>query len=256
MVEGLAYDGNNLWAYENELNDLYALNPETRDIISQVQVDLPWIHGITFDGDNIWVNDFETDSLYRIDQTDGSILHSIESPDDRGIGITWDGTYLWTDDFGTNLLYQIDPTDGEVLRSLPSPTANSRDLTWDGSYIWTVTWVTDLVYQYDVGEAPTSVEIMDGVPSSFELLGNYPNPFNANTIVSFSISEPADVSLDIYDMLGRKVITLTDRHYETGKHEIKWNGKNSQNRDVSSGMYLYKLSSGGNTETKSMIYLR
>jgi len=74
-----------------------------------------------------------------------------------------------------------------------------------------------------------------------KLLGNYPNPFNPSTNIRFSLPEKAKVKITIYNVKGQKVIELTDKRYNSGAHSIIWNGKDDNYKQVSSGVYLYKL---------------
>jgi hypothetical protein len=79
-------------------------------------------------------------------------------------------------------------------------------------------------------------------------LHNYPNPFNPSTTISFSIPEKADINLSIYNIKGQKVNTLAHREFERGMHKVVWNGKDKNNKAVSSGVYFYKLDVNGRTE--------
>ena len=106
-------------------------------------------------------------------------------------------------------------------------------------------------------ELPTSVSDNDqSIPYRFSLSQNYPNPFNPSTLVKFTLAERGNVNLDIYDMLGRKVKTLVSGTLESGEHEIIWNSIDESGDEVASGIYLYKLVSGGFTLVKRMTLLR
>ena len=78
-------------------------------------------------------------------------------------------------------------------------------------------------------------------PSKFELLQNYPNPFNPSTTIEFSISQPADVQLTIYNILGEKIISMNKAINQSGLNSFIWNGTNRLNNPVSSGLYVYKI---------------
>jgi hypothetical protein len=81
---------------------------------------------------------------------------------------------------------------------------------------------------------------------------NYPNPFNPGTTITFGLAEPADVKLEIYDIMGRKVSTLIDApKMGRGEHQIYWSAG-----DLASGIYLYKLVSGKNVITRKMMLLK
>jgi hypothetical protein len=89
------------------------------------------------------------------------------------------------------------------------------------------------------------------VPSAVTLQQNYPNPFNPKTAIEYSVASTQYVSLKIYDVLGREVASLVDETRQPGVHSVSWDA-----RGFSSGVYFYRLQSGGFTETKRMILLR
>jgi subtilisin family serine protease len=101
-----------------------------------------------------------------------------------------------------------------------------------------------------------AVESGTSRPLAFELGQNYPNPFNPATRISYSIPQNGHVSLKIFDVLGREVVTLVDRDETAGSHYVTWGGTGASSTLVSSGVYLYRLESGGSSKTQKMIVLR
>jgi hypothetical protein len=89
------------------------------------------------------------------------------------------------------------------------------------------------------------------VIKEFSLLQNYPNPFNPTTTISWQSSIGSLQTLKIYDVLGNLITTLVDEYMPAGKHEINFDASS-----LSSGVYLYKLSSGKYSETKKMLVLK
>ena len=84
-----------------------------------------------------------------------------------------------------------------------------------------------------------------GVPEAFQLYGNWPNPFNANTIIAFDMSRTAPVHLVVYDVLGRRVRALHSGELLTaGNYRTSWNGRDDEGRQAASGVYLYRLIAG------------
>jgi hypothetical protein len=83
------------------------------------------------------------------------------------------------------------------------------------------------------------------------LLSNYPNPFNAATLISYRLDKPGPVNLAIYDILGRKIETLIDSEEEAGYHEIIWDAG-----EFSSGLYFYKITAGGYSNIKKMLLVK
>ena len=89
-----------------------------------------------------------------------------------------------------------------------------------------------------------------------QLLQNSPNPFNPSTTIKFYIPNTSDVSIKIYDMLGREVTTLFNEQTTAGYHIVFWNGKDRRGENVASGVYLYRLTAGNFSETKKMNLLK
>ena len=90
----------------------------------------------------------------------------------------------------------------------------------------------------------------------FTLSGNYPNPFNPSTTISYSIPTDGNVELIVYNIRGQKVKTLVKGTQPAGVYNVTWNGKDENGRSVSSGVYFYKLRSSGKTAVKKMLLLK
>jgi hypothetical protein len=88
-------------------------------------------------------------------------------------------------------------------------------------------------------------------PESFELLQNFPNPFNAQTVIRFQLAEEGSVVVDICDLLGRKLATALDAYVSPGNHSVIWNPG-----DNLSGIYFYKIQAENRSETRKMIFLK
>jgi len=94
------------------------------------------------------------------------------------------------------------------------------------------------------------------LPMVFTLNQNYPNPFNPKTEIWFGLPGDGQVTLEVYDVMGRRVNTLINDNLRAGRHKIIWNGTNDEGESVSSGMYFYKLSQNENVITKKMMLLK
>lgn len=88
-------------------------------------------------------------------------------------------------------------------------------------------------------------------PTSFELCQNYPNPFNPSTVISYSIPNDSKVTLKVYNQLGQEVKTLVDGFKEKGVYNVDFDGK-----DLSSGIYIYKIQAGEFSQTSKMILMK
>ena len=80
------------------------------------------------------------------------------------------------------------------------------------------------------------------IPKNYELLGNYPNPFNPSTTISYALPYSSNVELTIYDITGKVVKTFNENVQSAGYQNIVWNGTNQNGSKVSSGVYFYKFS--------------
>src|SRR5690606_14803557 len=82
----------------------------------------------------------------------------------------------------------------------------------------------------------TSVEESNQPQDNFDVITNYPNPFNSSTIISYSISKNSDINISVYDLLGRKLKTLTNEYKQKGSYEI-----NFEANDLATGIYIIVL---------------
>jgi hypothetical protein len=94
------------------------------------------------------------------------------------------------------------------------------------------------------------------IPQTFLLHQNYPNPFNPSTKIEFSLPRTTRVTLDIYNIAGRKVKGLVDEELPSGHWSIVWNGEDDNGIEVASGVYLYRLRTSEYTRTKKMVIVR
>ncbi|MCP4583154.1 MAG: T9SS type A sorting domain-containing protein [candidate division Zixibacteria bacterium] len=89
------------------------------------------------------------------------------------------------------------------------------------------------------------------LPGQYSIAQNYPNPFNASTTITYRLTETGHISVEIFDLLGRKIETLVDSRQSAGNHQVAWNASNQ-----TSGIYFYKIRGGGLSERKKMILLK
>lgn len=105
-------------------------------------------------------------------------------------------------------------------------------------------------------EENPQAKLASQLPPQFSLSRNYPNPFNANTIISFSLDKPEKTALTIYNVLGQKVATPVDEMLDAGSHSVIWDGRNSSGSPVVSGIYFYTIQFGDHFDSKKMLLLR
>ena len=94
------------------------------------------------------------------------------------------------------------------------------------------------------------------LPINMKLGGNYPNPFNISTEIFFSIDKQRPIKLSIHDLIGNKVIDLIKDTYSPGQYKVKWDSKNDHGNYVSSGIYIYTITSNDYHQSKRMILLK
>jgi len=97
----------------------------------------------------------------------------------------------------------------------------------------------------------SSLEEKRNVISSYKLKQNYPNPFNPETIIEYEIPEQSFVTLKVYNMAGKEIVTLVNQNKEAGKHSVNFNGKG-----LASGIYLCKIFAGEFQSVKKMILVK
>jgi len=88
------------------------------------------------------------------------------------------------------------------------------------------------------------------------LKGNFPNPFNPETTIAFSLEKAGQVKLDVYNIKGQKVKSLTNQALDKGRHNVVWNGTDNLGRKVSSGVYLYRLQTETHQFNSKMILMK
>ena len=94
------------------------------------------------------------------------------------------------------------------------------------------------------------------VPSKYFLHQSYPNPFNAGMVIKYEIPENNPVTLTIYDITGKEVITLINKKQSPGAYQVDWNGKNQKGGEVASGIYIYQLRAGSFVQAKKALFIK
>ncbi|NIM99700.1 MAG: T9SS type A sorting domain-containing protein [candidate division Zixibacteria bacterium] len=95
-----------------------------------------------------------------------------------------------------------------------------------------------------------------GVPNDYWLSQNYPNPFNPYTEIEFGLPVPGPVKIEIFNVLGERVITLVDEFLSAGYKLVSWDGRDKHGNEVSSGIYFCRLGAANFTETRKMALMK
>ena len=167
-------------------------------------------------------------------------------------GANWSASTNLTQTNGMN-------EDGAHLAPYMATTPDGKD--WIFSMYWYEEGVTG--YLVNTGNphviyvAPVTVRTGTDVEGditknySFDLEQNYPNPFNPSTSIKYTIAERSNVSIKVFDMLGKEVATLINSEKESGSYEVNFNAS-----DLASGLYIYTINAGNFTSSRKMMLLK
>ena len=111
---------------------------------------------------------------------------------------------------------------------------------------------------FGINSVPTPVSVrIETRPEVYALADNYPNPFNPETTLKYQLPESADVTLEIYNMLGQVVRTLVNEQQSAGRYSIQWDARNDNGHSLSSGIYFYRIQAGGEfASVKKMLLVK
>ena len=169
--------------------------------------------------------------------TDSSKLVSdpkLVSPGSAGLG--WNTTTGYQIKAGSACI-------GSGIRSFNHP-----DIDFFGNPIPVDAPIDRGIYQYQTG---TAIKDNLNADKSYQLMQNFPNPFNPSTKIVFTLSSPGDVVLKIFNAMGQEVETVFNRYYPAGTHNIGYDGSM-----LSSGVYFYRLTAGNIVLSKKMLLLK
>ena len=199
----------------------------------------------TYDGGANWTDEL-INGMYNRNGLNDISISSINVLTAVGF---WDSTY-----YGD--LY------GSVLRSTDSgntwsmQTFNQTEMLNGISFVGDYTgWIVGnngtILHTTNGGVSFVEEEQIDEVPSEFLLSQNYPNPFNPSTKIKYSVPQPSQVQIKVFDVLGNEIETLVSEEKPTGTYEITWNAAS-----LPSGVYFYQLQAGEFIQSKKMILIK
>ncbi len=105
---------------------------------------------------------------------------------------------------------------------------------------------------------PTAIDIqpLAGIPSGFALHQNYPNPFNPETHINFDVASTGRVKIEVFNALGQRMQVLVDNVYTPGSYKVTWNGRDDEGHQLSSGVYIYQMTSDNYQQVKRMLLMK
>ena len=267
-------------------SDLYSVNASNGAGTFVANTGLLRPGDIVFDANDVLYAVDETNILYTVDEvtgtrtvvgatgvtlgglaydpTDGTMYGSGTNDDIYTIDVeTGAATLLGTTGLGGNIpdihfdqtgnLYGTKRGTGDVYDFISiDKTTGAGTVIGSTGFVAVVGLATRLSPPLAIWESDESWEI----PVTTSLVDNYPNPFNPSTTISYALSEHAQVTLKVYNMLGQVVATLVDESQTAGYKSVVWNGRNDSGAALGSGMYLYRMTAGKFVTTKKMLLLK
>jgi plastocyanin len=169
------------------------------------------------------------------------------------LSVTVGDTIVWSGDFTAHPLSSTTIPAGALSWHNGTGTVFDYVVTVPGTYNYQCDSHSELGMVGSFDAAVTSVDNGQNfkLPASFQLLQNYPNPSNPSTTIKYELPKASQVSLTVYDILGRVVSVLVNEKKEAGVYEVKFDASG-----LSSGVYFYRLIAGSNVQTRKLMLLR
>lgn len=200
-----------------------------------------------FDGISDWTTYTEADGLAPGDVTAVAV---------DSLGYIWAG-HAWTNPYNV----WVSVFDGSTWTTYDryneiTSNADVTDIVVDtAGIVWISTFGDGLTsYEHQSSAAPDDQH--PSLPASYSLSQNFPNPFNASTEISYTLSRRSHVNISIYNVLGQNIRELVDAGIEAGKHAVIWDGNDYNGRPAPSGIYFYEIRSDDFRETRKMVLMK
>ncbi len=224
-----------------------------------------WISGSPLDGPiglsfdsagNLYVGNYNNGRIFAV-SSGGSLTELATIQSLLGFLTTSNGS-LYATSYSGNRVYRL-PLDGSPIEVLAGTSASGQadgpasEATFNGpnGIVATASGDTLYVSEFNTGRlrmlvsrTPTGVDEAEVPAAGLVDVQTYPNPFRESTTISFTLSEPHSVSIDIYNMLGQRVRTLDARPLPAGTHAVPWNGRDDAGRLISGGVYVCTVRAG------------
>jgi hypothetical protein len=195
------------------------------------------------------------ESYFYLDLPPGTpdSLSGFLSPDDTTVYLSW--RQNWETDFLGYRLYRgttsgFEPSPENMIAEPQTCSFEDGNIVSGRNYFYRVSAVdsqgNESAPSFELSIIQTGVDdARPGRPEKFNVLTNYPNPFNSGTVISFYVADigpiPAEIKIEIYDIAGRVVRTLVNSKYPIGTHNAVWDGRDDFGQELPSGAYLAKI---------------
>lgn len=165
----------------------------------------------------------------------------------RALDVFVMGEYAYVADYySVEIINITDPTNPTFVTDFATP-GKAKAIFTQGNYLYVSNYYSFMILSFSTnGFGEQRI-----LPSSFSLSPNYPNPFNSSTTIRYNLPNESPVTIDIYDILGRKVQTLLDVKKQAGQHQVNWNADG-----LPSGAYFARLRAGEQSQTMKMILMK
>jgi hypothetical protein len=178
------------------------------------------------------------------------ILNNVDTPEFSGIKPMWV--------YPADKIQYVGTVDGQKIGKLGFMFYN--DYTWGANVIDPPYHQNPDGGQVMFMEMQFSMPVPNDDPAvpnvTYMLHQNYPNPFNPETTISFDMPKAGFANLSIYNVKGQLIKNLINENLDFGRHSVVWNGTDNNGKPVTSGLYLYRLTTNGVTETKKMMLMK
>lgn len=220
-----------------------------------------WLIKTDANGDSLWSRTFGGDGQDQgssVQQTSdsGYIIVGITDPlnghykdfDIYLIKTDANGDTLWTKTFGERYDDDWGFSIGQTMDNGYIITGRTDPYGPIGYNLWLIKVASDIT---QIGGDFTAII------NEYHLLQNSPNPFNPTTTISYQLPVGGKAELSIFNLLGQQIRTIVNSDQPVGEHQVQWDGRDDLGKQVSSGIYFYKLKAGNDfSETKKMILVR
>lgn len=235
--------------------DIFDVSNPALPVHAGAYTDNTYIYDMSMTGHYLYLTDTYSSKKIRVVNISNPIAPVGEGEYNKDIyskRITTDEKYLYAccQYFGLQVLDLSSPTSPALAGRYALADLEMTDVTVSGNQIFVLDKHRGVLQLRN--NLPTEVSRNDGKkPAVFELLPNYPNPFNAATTISFTLPREERVTVSVYNLLGQQVARLADGKLAAGRHSLIW-----QEGGMPTGLYVCRLTAGPFTKTRRMLLLK